>query len=99
MRGVPVKSPPLHQAIVNDKIDMLGLLLDARPDLEAANQNGATPLHVAAWVGSLRAIELLVAKGAKLQSRRSDGLTPMLEAQGSQHPEAADLLRRLGATE
>jgi hypothetical protein len=40
-----------------------------------------------------------VAKGAKLQSRRPDGLTPMLEAQGSQHPEAADLLRRLGATE
>jgi uncharacterized protein len=56
-------------------------------------------LHAAAWVGSTEAIELLIARGANLHARRRDGLTPLLEARGSGHTKAAELLRDRGAKE
>jgi ankyrin repeat protein len=99
-RAATNRLTPLHQAILNNKIEMVKLLLDYRADLEAATQNGGTALFIAASGGSIEAISLLAARGAKLQGgQRPDGLTPLLGAEGSGHKEAADLLRRLGAVE
>jgi hypothetical protein len=41
-------------SIGNNKIEMVKLLLEYQPDLEAANQSGETALHIAAWVARQR---------------------------------------------
>ena len=93
------KMTPLHHAILNGKTEMGRMLLDYHADIEAETSNGGTPIYFAASYGVTDMIEPLAAKGARLQgARRWDGTTPLSEAERNGHKEAADLLRRLGAT-
>ncbi|QRM29954.1 ankyrin repeat domain-containing protein [Microvirga sp. VF16] len=93
------KMTPLHHAILNNKTEMARMLLDYHADIEAESSNGGTPMYFAASYGVTGMIELFAAKRAKLQgARRWDGTTPLSEAERNGHQEAADLLRRLGAT-
>eukprot|EP01052_Picozoa_sp_SAG31_P005649 SAG31_NODE_251_length_19069_cov_5.843226_2_plen_148_part_00 len=45
---------------------MMQLLLDARPDLDAIDETGRTPLHFAAEAEQLREAMLLIAAGARV---------------------------------
>jgi ankyrin repeat protein len=86
-------------------------LVDLGADVNAGNQAGDTPLHLAAGQGLLSVAQLLAAHGADLEAKNKRGLTPLAVAiaprqrgpfaQTGPDPRipVAQLLRKLGAKE
>ena len=57
-----------------------------------------TPLHIAASGNDLKKVSLLLEKGAEVNARSTDGLTPLMAAAGkSSTPEIVQLLLEKGA--
>jgi ankyrin repeat protein len=87
--------------------------LDVGADINAANNDGDTALHLAAGLALNRVVQLLVDRGASLDVKNKRDLTPLgvatalqLRGQGGgavatadERKPTAELLRRLGATE
>jgi ankyrin repeat protein len=87
--------------------------LDLGADVNAANVNGDTALHMAAALALNKVVQLLVDRGAKLDAKNKRDITPLGMATSSQaagplgifaltldeRKPTADLLRRLGATQ
>lgn len=70
-------------------------LIDAGSDVNQTNHRGWTPLHTAAYVAHLPALELLLGKGASVHpSTYGDGGTPLAMALFWGHVEAAERLAR-----
>ena len=65
-----------------DAIEALRLFLDAGADVNAAMDNGDTPLHAAAGRDGGEIIRFLVARGAKMDVRNKSGRTPLEVASG-----------------
>lgn len=61
------------RATLSGHIGIVELLLEKAADINLPNNEGWTPLIVAAGTGRLDLVELLVAKGAKVDSVTSDG--------------------------
>lgn len=74
----------LFVAIVNDYfyeyLDYIKLLINAGASLEAKDDDGWTPLHIAAYRGNIEAIKTLICVGAALNSTDRRGDTPLHEA-------------------
>lgn len=72
----------LCQALREYKIETVNLLLDAKadPNFKILKEDGCrTPLHVAVWE-RCEMVETLFKRGAKLNEKDSDGLTPLESA-------------------
>ncbi|GAI46299.1 unnamed protein product, partial [marine sediment metagenome] len=65
--------------------------------LECTDKWDWTPLHHAAWRGNKDVVELLIAKGADVNTKGSAGYTSLLYAAQSGHSEIAKLLIAKGA--
>ena len=65
--------------------------------LEADRLQGRAALHMAAQSGNVSAIKFLLAHGAKVDLRNSEGETPLHEAAFAAHPEAIRALLDAGA--
>lgn len=65
--------------------------------LEADRLQGRAALHMAAQHGSVPAVQFLLAHGAKVDLRNSEGETPLHEAAYFAHPEAIGALLDAGA--
>jgi len=61
-------------------------------DVNAKDEEGRTPLHLATSEGYKEVSELLIVKGADVNAKNVDGDTPLDSADG----EIADLLRKHG---
>jgi ankyrin repeat protein len=71
----------IHQAVVLGMIDKVKEVLVARPSLvNAKDDSGETPLHVAAETHHKAIAELLLASGAEVEIRDKRGLTPLHKA-------------------
>jgi ankyrin repeat protein len=71
----------LHFAAVGRHLDMLQFLIETGADLNVRDAEGASPLDDAVWRGSLDAIAILLAHGARLnESETKTGATPINEA-------------------
>ena len=57
---------------------------------------GHTPLHRAAQKSRKEIVELLIAKGADVNAKDNQGITPLDSAIQFNHPETANLLRKHG---
>ena len=97
-------SPP-DEAARQRMLDGVSFLVEeVGADVNAANAAGFTPLHGAAYKGSVDIIAYLVEHGAKMDVRDYRGRTPYRLASWARNstdfyrwPEAAELLRQLGA--
>jgi len=69
---------PLHEAAQNDRHEEVLSLIASRASLEETESTfGWYPLHLAAGAGASRAVEALLASGASLEVRATDGETPL----------------------
>ena len=66
-------------------------------DVNAANYEGRTPLHLAASVGSLDAVRFVIELGAEVSALDNWGNTPLDAALGQGHAEVASHLQGCGA--
>jgi uncharacterized protein len=87
----------LHNAASQGHMEVLGTLLVAGADINAADWQGATPLVFAAYAGKVEAISLLVAQGALVNSKPTIGITPLNAAVMSGNLDAIKLLIAAGA--
>ncbi|KAK4479161.1 hypothetical protein RD792_014672 [Penstemon davidsonii] len=72
---------PLHVSAGYNSIEIVKLLLDwqgpEKVELEAQNMYGETPLHMAAKNGCNEAAKLLLARGAFVEAKANNGMTPL----------------------
>ena len=61
-----------------DKV--VGLILNEGADVNAMNQFGETPLHVACWKGNMKIVAFLYGSGANINAVSKYGRTPLLDA-------------------
>ncbi len=88
-------------------LDAVRMLLDAGADVSQTGPAGNTAMHAAAANGFSTVVQLLVDRGAKLNTKNEDGQTPLTMTNGrgalgsiaANRQQAAELLRELGATE
>lgn len=98
---------PLIAAAANDQVAVLELLLDRGANVDAQRPDGWTALHEAVGRQSVNAVEMLVARRAKVNLKAQYGYTPLkmsgwFRADGWTRAEAEkirDLLLAHGATQ
>jgi ankyrin repeat protein len=93
----------------SDAVEAIKLCLERGLDIDAANANGQTALHGAVARGADAVVKYLAERGARLDVKDKQGLTPLDVALGNSggrngrpgtvHESTAALLRQLGATE
>jgi ankyrin repeat protein len=100
--GVDTVFPGEDTGTPEDGLEAVKVALTLGLDVNAANGNGDTALHGAAFRGLNQAVQLLVDKGARLDAKNNKGFTPLQTADADfvgtilQHqPETAALLRQL----
>jgi ankyrin repeat protein len=99
-RQMGVDSDGLARAFRDDVARMaeetLSLLLKAGAKVSGVDDDGETPLHVAAKSDNVRAAEILIKEGAKIMPKDKEGKTPLDYAESSA---MIKLLKENGATE
>ena len=80
-----------------DQAFAITTLVNAGAHLEARTDTGLTPLHFAAWNGSLASIRNLLTAGAFLEAKTAVGQTPLHLAAHWGHSEAVETLLAAGA--
>jgi ankyrin repeat protein len=98
-RRVTEDEPASASDGAGNMIEALKLALTLGVDVNAADADGTTALHMAAARGVDGAIQLLAAAGANLDAKNKKGLTPLAIADGRGGTTTAELLRTLGAKE
>ncbi len=91
---------PLQLAVLNNDIQMVGLLIADGADIDARGQYGATPLSCASISGYYDIAELLVEEGADVNFRVENehySETPLHQAAGKGYTEIVEILLNAGA--
>ncbi|XP_057805186.1 protein VAPYRIN-like [Salvia miltiorrhiza] len=84
--------PLLHLAIAQSRADLVQLLLEFNPDVEAPGREGSTPLEAAAAAGEALIVELLLAHKANPERSEASNWGPIHLAAANGH---ADVVRHL----
>ena len=90
---------------LNDAPEAIQLCLDHGADVNAQNDEGSTALHGAAFRGANNVVELLVAKGARMDIKNKEGRMAVNMAEGMhigpggwvEHEDIVALLKKLMA--
>jgi cytohesin len=89
---------PLQAALRGRNLELARILLDAGADVHARERDTGTPLHFAAANGPIQAVELLLARGARVDSLTvHDDFTPLHWAASHGHKDIVALLLAKGA--
>ena len=78
---IPKKNPELDSALraacIHDSPELIGALAELGADLHCADDNGFTPLHIAAGANKGRACAELIRRGADAKAKTPAGLSPL----------------------
>src|SRR4051794_17193554 len=97
---IPESSLTLHEAAATGRLARLTTLLDAAPErVNTWSPDGFQPLGLAAFFGQSDAVDLLLARGAEVDTpaRHQFGVTPLHSALASPRPQVARTLVAAGA--
>ena len=87
---------PIHDAASNRDLAGVQAELDKGVDVDAKDEEGWTPLHLAAYSDGKDIVELLIAVGADVNAKNNWIGTPLDWAIRGKHTEIAELLRKHG---
>jgi ankyrin repeat protein len=85
--------PPILDAGRHGFAEAAAALLDYGADIQAMDYNHYTPLHLAAWAGSLDTVKVLIKRGADVHYLDDWRSTPLDWAEYRGYPEVAALLK------
>ncbi|KAJ8610868.1 hypothetical protein CTAYLR_009129 [Chrysophaeum taylorii] len=85
-----------HAVISNKPWCVEELYLTGFP-IDAANESGMTPMHLASHLGYKACVEILVNAGAYINAQTLAGVTPLESARAAGHADIEDMLRANGA--
>lgn len=88
---------PLHEASINDHVDICEVLLSSGANIEALDQGNGSPLHDASRCGSYNVLKFLIKHGANVNIKNKDGETPLHLALREGNSKEAQLLMSFGA--
>jgi ankyrin repeat protein len=92
----------LHHALHGGRFGTVELLLTKGADANIRDNEGRTPLHIAAWYAArknTKIVELLLSKGADINAKDNNGKTTLSYAIENGHTEIVELLRKHVAKE
>jgi len=96
--GVPALAQDIHAAAEAGDVARVSELLASEPDLVGGkNENGLTPMHLAARRGHTEVVQLLLDNGAALEETDNRGFTALLYAASSGNLDLVRLLVERGA--
>jgi ankyrin repeat protein len=94
----PALGQDIHAAAEGGDVAQVTEILDTHPDLVGAkDEQGRTPLHLAARRGHLEVVQLLLDRGADLEETDDRGFTALLYAASSLDLDLLQFLVSLGA--
>lgn len=89
---------PLFEAVRSENKDVVAQLLKNTVRVDARGLNAETPLFIAAQLGNVGIIKLLIDHGANIEARKGANFkTPLYEATSEGHMKAVKLLLQEGA--
>jgi ankyrin repeat protein/predicted TIM-barrel fold metal-dependent hydrolase len=96
------KWPALHSALDAGRFDIVDLLLAKGADANITDDEGHTPLHIAASYAAWdfpKIVELLISNGADINAKDNNGKTALSYAKLAGSTEVVEILRKHGANE
>jgi ankyrin repeat protein len=95
--GAAGRSVPLVDAVKDADDARVRTLLQQRVDVNAAETDGTTALHWAAYRGHAQAAQLLIGAGANVKAANRYGVTPLTLAASKGNAAVVDMLLKAGA--
>jgi len=92
-----LRKDTLENAVRSENLEKIQSHLDQGANVNKANTEGKTPLHIASEDGSKGAAGMLIAKGANVNAKDKQGRTPLHLATQEGHPALVDYLTDKGA--
>lgn len=89
--------PPLEQAVMRNKTEIVMLLLESGADPQTVDSSGRTPLHLAVERNNPSVATALLKAGAKPNEGDKDGWTPLHHAAAKNQVETAKAILAGGA--
>lgn len=87
----------LIQALAEDNVSILNQALQDGLSVNACNSEGSPLLGLAAEVGAIQSVQVLLAAGAAVDQGDADQWTPLMAAAGGNHHDIVQLLLAAGA--
>ncbi|WP_294429470.1 ankyrin repeat domain-containing protein [uncultured Treponema sp.] len=87
-----LKQPTIQELIIQGRYDEAKEIFKTKTDINAADENGDTALHVAACVNEADLVSFLIIKGANTEIRNNDGDTALHVAIKNDAIDAAKVL-------